>query len=89
LAVVAAGEASSRLGVLPGFLPIALHDLLGATDDGFRSKVSGFLLLRLPIVHFALLSVVFCLNFSPLFFLLLFPCQVFFLPLFIYLLRNL
>ncbi len=52
LAVVAAGEASFRLGVLPGFLLISLHDLLCVTDDGFRSKVSGFLLLGLPILHF-------------------------------------
>jgi hypothetical protein len=39
-AVVAAGEASSNRGVLPGFLPISLHDLLSATGDGFRSQVS-------------------------------------------------
>jgi len=36
-AVVAASEASSRLGVLPSFSPISLHDLLHATSDGFRS----------------------------------------------------
>ncbi len=35
-AVVAAGEASSRLGVLPGFWIIFLHDLLHAIGDGFR-----------------------------------------------------
>ncbi len=33
-AVVAAGEASTRLVVLPGFLIIALHELLHAIDDG-------------------------------------------------------
>jgi hypothetical protein len=35
-AVVAAGEASTRLIVLAGFLIISLHDLLHAIDDGFR-----------------------------------------------------
>jgi hypothetical protein len=35
--VVAAREASSRLGVLPSLLPISLHNLLRATGDGFRS----------------------------------------------------
>jgi hypothetical protein len=35
--VVAARNAYSRLGVLPGFLPISLHDLLHAYGDGFRS----------------------------------------------------
>ncbi len=37
LHVVALGEASFRLGVLPGFSSIALHNLLCATGDGFRS----------------------------------------------------
>jgi len=36
-AIVAIGEASSRLGVFSRFSPIFLHDLLCATDDGFRS----------------------------------------------------
>ncbi len=36
-AVVALGEASSRLGVLPGFSSMALHNLLCATADVFRS----------------------------------------------------
>jgi len=40
--------------------------------------------LGLPIVRFALWGVVFGLDFSPFFFLLLFPCHV----LFIYLLFN-
>jgi hypothetical protein len=31
------GEASSKLGVLPNFSPISLHNLLLATNDGFRS----------------------------------------------------
>jgi hypothetical protein len=35
--VVTLGKASSRLGVLPGFLPTSLHDLLRAIGDGFRS----------------------------------------------------
>ncbi len=56
---MAAGEASSRLGVLPGFSPISLHNLLHATDDGLRSYVSCFLLLGLPIVHSALSGVSF------------------------------
>jgi hypothetical protein len=38
-AVVALREASFRLGVLPGFSSIALHNLLCATGDGFRSLV--------------------------------------------------
>ncbi len=70
------------------FSPISLHHLLCAScasGDGFRSQVSGFL-LRLPIVRFALSGVVFCLDFSPFFFLLLFNCRVFFL---IYLFRYL
>jgi hypothetical protein len=50
-----------------------LHDLLCATNDGFRSQVLCFLLLRLPIVHFALLSVFFYLNFNPFFFHYLVP----------------
>jgi hypothetical protein len=64
--------------------PISLHNLLCATGDGFRSSVLCFLLLGLPIVCSALSGVVFCLDFSPFFFLLLFHCQVF-LPSFIYL----
>jgi hypothetical protein len=35
-------------------------------------------------VHSALSGVIFCLEFCPFFFFLLFPCQVFFLYLFIY-----
>ncbi len=44
-----------------------------------------FLLLRLSAVHSALCGAVFCLDFDPFFFLLLLPCWVFFLYLFIYL----
>jgi hypothetical protein len=40
--VVAVGEASSKLGVLPGFSPISLHDLLRATCDRFRSQFHVF-----------------------------------------------
>jgi hypothetical protein len=36
-AVVAIGEASSRLDVLLSFSPISLHDLLHATSDELRS----------------------------------------------------
>jgi hypothetical protein len=61
-AVVAAGETSFRLGVLPSFSAISLHDLLRATRDGFRSYVSCFLLLGLPIVRYALPGVVFGLD---------------------------
>ncbi len=64
--------------------PLSLHDLLCATNDGFRSQASRFLLLRLPIVCSALSGVKFCLDFGPFFFLLLFPSQVIFLYLFIY-----
>ncbi len=35
--VVVVGEASSRLGVLPSFLPTSLHNLLRAIGDEFRS----------------------------------------------------
>jgi hypothetical protein len=34
---VVVGEASSRLGVFPGFLPTSLHNFLRAIGDGFRS----------------------------------------------------
>ncbi len=44
-----------------------------------------FLLLGLPIACSALSGVVFCLDFDPFVFLLLFACLVFFLYLFIYL----
>jgi len=70
---------ASELDVLPSFSPISLHDLLHATSDGFGSFVSWFLLLGLSFLHFVL-SIV---NFGPFFFLLLFPCWVFFLYLFI------
>jgi hypothetical protein len=89
--IAAPWESSSRLDVLPDFSSISLHNLLCATSDGFRSYVSWFLLLGLPIVHFVLLGVIFCLDFGPFFFLLLFPCQVFFLSKcfsFIYLFYN-
>jgi hypothetical protein len=62
-------EATSRLGVLPSFSPISLHNLLHATSD-----VIWFLLLRLPIVGFALWGVVFCLDSGPFFF--FFPCSL-------------
>ncbi len=61
------------------FSPISLHNLLFTTSDGFRSQVQCFLLIELAIVHSALWGVIFCLDFSPFFFLLLFPCWVFFL----------
>jgi len=35
--VIATGEALSKLGVFPIFLPISLHNLLCATSDEFRS----------------------------------------------------
>jgi hypothetical protein len=53
-AVVAGGETSFRLSILPGFSPISLDDLLGTAGNGFRSYVLCFLLLRLPIVRSAL-----------------------------------
>jgi len=34
---VVARKVFSKLGVLPSFLPMSLHDLLRANDDGFRS----------------------------------------------------
>jgi hypothetical protein len=74
--IVTVGEGSSKLGVLLNFLPIPLHDLLHVIGLGPRFHIS---ILGLHIVCSALLSMVFCLDFSPFFFLLLFPCQVFFL----------
>jgi hypothetical protein len=53
-----------------------LHAIRG---DGFKSLVSWFLLLGLPVVCYALSAVIFCLDFDYFIFLLLFPCQVFFL----------
>jgi hypothetical protein len=50
-----------------------LHDLFCATSDGFRSKVSCILLLRLSIVRSTLLGVIFCLDISPFFF---FSCSL-------------
>ncbi len=67
-AIVTTREAAFRLGVLQGFSPISLHDLLCAINDRFRSQVLCFLFLRLPIVHYALLGVVFCLDFGFFFF---------------------
>ncbi len=54
------------------------------SDDGLSPKFHVFFLLRLFVVHFALLNVVFCFDFNPFFYILLFRCQVFFLCLFIY-----
>jgi hypothetical protein len=60
----------SRLGDLLRLLLISLHNLFCATGDRFKSCVSWFLLLGLPIVSSALLSVVFAwisvLSFSSL-----------------------
>ncbi len=86
-AIVAIGEASSKLGVLPSFSPISLHDLFHVTSDGFRSQVSSFLILRLPIVHFAFFVVIFCLDFS-LFLKILSPYHMVFLQIFIYLFEK-
>jgi len=82
--VVVVGEASCRLGVL-GLSPISLHDLLRATGDGPQVSCcfSG-----LPIVHFVVLSMVFCLDFHPFFFIPLFTCWEFFLFSFIYLFHE-
>jgi hypothetical protein len=70
--VNASSQASSRFGVLPGFLPLFLHNLLRATGDGFRCfvlLVMGFLISSLMALHCvfctfkcALLSVVFCMD---------------------------
>jgi hypothetical protein len=77
---------SAHVATFQGFWPspcticfVLLVMGLGPRFRDFSSKGS-------PIVHSALWGVVFCLDFSPfLFFLLLFPCQVFFLYLSIYL----
>jgi hypothetical protein len=63
---------------------ISLHDLLYVTSDGFRSKASWFLFLGAPHCGFCAFGcdLLFELQSFP-FFLLLFPCQVFFLYLFI------
>jgi len=68
------GEASSKLGVITSFLPISLLLVIGLS---LRFHV--FYSLGLPNMHSAVSSVIFCLDFSPFFFLLLFPCWVFFL----------
>ncbi len=83
---MATKKTASRLGVLPSFSPISLHDLLRVTSDGFKPNVLCFLLLGLPILRFALWDVVFCLNFGLFFFssLVLVPLTCVF-PLFIYL----
>jgi hypothetical protein len=52
---------------------------------GLGPTFCGFLLLGLPMVGFAIWGVVFCLDFGSFFFLLFFPCWMFFLYLFIYL----
>ncbi len=62
--IMAIRKASSRLGVLPSFLPTSLHDLLHATCDGFSFQVLLFLFVGLSIVHFMFLGVVFCLDFN-------------------------
>jgi hypothetical protein len=46
----------NRLGVLPDFSPISLHDLLHASGDGFRSMVLCFLLLGAPQCAFCTLG---------------------------------
>jgi len=61
------GKASFRLGAIPSFSPIFLHDLFCAVVDGFRFEVFLFLLFGLPIVHYVI-GVVFCLNFDSFFF---------------------
>ncbi len=48
------------------------------TMMGLDPRFWVFSLLGLPIVHFALSGVVFCLDFGPLFFLFLIPRWVFF-----------
>jgi hypothetical protein len=52
---------------------------------GLGPRFHVFSSYGLPIVRSALGGVVFCLDFGPFCFLLLFPCRMFFLPLFIYL----
>jgi hypothetical protein len=52
---------------------------------GLGLRFLDFFLLVLPILGFALSSVIFCLDFDPFFFLLLILCWVFFIYLFIYL----
>ncbi len=64
--------------LLAQLAPVGSQLVMGL-GPGLRSWVTWFLLLKLPIVGFALSGVVFCLDFDPFFFfLLLFPCQVFF-----------
>ncbi len=46
-AIVATRKASSRLGVLLGFLPISLHNLFDTTGDGFKPRFM-FSPLRAP-----------------------------------------
>jgi len=76
------GKAYFRFGAFPSFSPIFLHDLFRAVIDGFRFEVFLFLLFGLPIVRYVFLSVVFCLDFDSSFYLFLFPCEMFFIYLF-------
>ncbi len=78
--VVPIRETASELGVLPSFSPISLHNLLHATSDGFG--VLRFLISPLRALLYAFCAFKFGL-WSFLIFLLLFPCWVFFLYLFI------
>jgi hypothetical protein len=79
-----AWEASSRLGVVLGFLPISLHDLLHAFGDP-RFQVFSCWGSPLCVLHFRVWYFVWTLILP---FLLLFPCGVFFLYLFIYLIQR-
>jgi hypothetical protein len=58
---------------------------------GPRFQVLGFMfsLIRLPIVQSTLWGVVFCFDFGPFCFLLLFPCGVLFLYLFLLMIATL
>jgi hypothetical protein len=80
--IMVIGKAYLRFGALPSFSPIFLHDLFHAAIDGFRFEVFLFLLFGLPIMRYVFLSVVFYLDFNFSFFLFLFPCEMFFIYLF-------
>jgi hypothetical protein len=84
-AVVTAGEASSRLGVPLSFTPISLQWFVSCYWWWVYILCFMFSPLRALILGSALLGVIFCLDSSPFFFLLMFPCRVFFLYIYIYL----
>ncbi len=81
------GEAASKLGVFSSFSFISLHTcfMLPPMMMGLSPRLFDFSFSGSSLLHFALSSVVFCLDFDPYFFFLsLVPLPCVF-PFFIYL----